>query len=141
MKIIDFIICEDIRREIGNKETLIGVFPNYMIALSKGSDFKKPLNIKLAFMFRFLFEDKDPIPDFFKIEFIANGETCFKIKDQPISIAPTIKLFNILVNAPNFPVKSYGEIEIKIIFKKQNKIIKTLKPDFNINIQPPTTKP
>jgi len=140
LKIIDFIICEDIRHEIGNKETFIGVFPNYIIALSKESDFKKPIIIKLAFMFRFLFEDKDPRPDFFKMEFITNGKTYPKIDEQPLKMASAVKLFNMLICIPNFPLISYGEIEIKTIFKKQNKIIKELKPDFNIVIQAPPEK-
>ena len=36
MKIVDFIVCDDIRREIGGKNTIIGVYDELNIRIPEG---------------------------------------------------------------------------------------------------------
>ena len=54
MKLYNFIICDDVRREVDNKHTLVGVYGNkliYKIPKNRNPDFK--LKAKLCFFFTF----------------------------------------------------------------------------------------
>jgi len=79
MKLIDFIVCDDIRQEIGNKTTLIGVYDETLLfPVQKLSDDKWPKTIKLGFFMRIKIHETDEIPDEFSLEFIMNKKVFAK---------------------------------------------------------------
>jgi hypothetical protein len=90
MKIADFIICDDIRRELGNKNTLIGVYDNLIIQKVPNVNPVVPAGLKLAFFIRIkMGKDDSVLPDSFRFEALNNGkvinhaEGAYKIEDIP----------------------------------------------------------
>ena len=68
MRIDDFIVCDDIRREIGNKFTLVGVYGESIdFEVSKSECGKWPKNVKLGFFIRIRFDNNETIPDKFSM--------------------------------------------------------------------------
>jgi hypothetical protein len=60
MKLIDFIICDDIRNELGNKQSLIGVYgENIIFNVPPPEKGKWPKVLKLAFFIRIKLEQDD----------------------------------------------------------------------------------
>lgn len=61
MKVLQFIVCDDIRHEIGNKHTLVGIYSeNITFAVQQDKRGEWPKTIKLAFYV--LLEVSDQLP-------------------------------------------------------------------------------
>lgn len=59
MKLVDFLLAEDIRSELGNKHSVMGVFGD-SITLSIQENARFPLPFRLASFIRLQFDDDDP---------------------------------------------------------------------------------
>jgi hypothetical protein len=60
MKVIDFIICDDIRKEIGNKHSLIGIYEDAIkFNVSPKDSGKWPKIMKTGFFIRIKIEDEN----------------------------------------------------------------------------------
>ncbi len=71
MKFIDAIFCDDIRHEINNKLSLMGLYNDQLI-LSNSAEIKWPVSMNLSLLLRFQLEKKESNPDHFYFEFILN---------------------------------------------------------------------
>ncbi len=60
MKFSDIIVCDDIRREIGNKRTLVGVYSNQLIFYTDPEQPNWPTPKQLGIYFNIILEDGDP---------------------------------------------------------------------------------
>lgn len=82
MKLIDTLFCDDIRFEVNNKSSLMGLY-NDRIKFNLGNaEVKWPLPIKLCLLLRFELESTDPYPDTFEFEYLLNGKNIFKINGK-----------------------------------------------------------
>lgn len=126
MKITNFIVCDDIRREINNKNTLVGVyFDDIIIPKVPGVDPKNPYALRLAIFIKVKMEKNETIfPD--KFNFIAScgGHTvnqangALKVQDPSINIALVFTTFIIPPDAK--------QIDFNIIFLKDEKVAYSL---------------
>jgi hypothetical protein len=122
MKIIDFIVCDDIRRELRNKNTLVGVyFDDLIIQRAPGVDPKIPVSLRLAVFIRLKMEKNDTIfPD--KFNFIAScaGNPVIKADGMLQSQEPSLNfalVFNTFIVPPDAK-----QIDFNIVFLKDEKI-------------------
>lgn len=133
MKLIDFIICDDIRSEVGNKHTLVGVFSDINVPYKKGA--KKPVNIfiKLGIFIRCLVDDSMIKPDSFKLELTHNTKGQLQPFEGPLSIHGNVNYIN-LVLVTNYVIPDEGRISFKLFFSKSGKVIETMIPEYTFGI-------
>ena len=74
MKIIDFIVCDDIRREVGNKRTIVGAYVDRIVFHSAPGSSVWPINKQLGLYATLKIEEKDPGFDAFQIIFSLDQE-------------------------------------------------------------------
>lgn len=74
MRLLDFIVADDVRREVGNKVSVMGVF-NESINLSIQEDTSWPVLFRLGLYIRILIDEADEIPDHFLLKIFHNNET------------------------------------------------------------------
>ena len=79
MKLLDLIVCDDIRPELGNKVSLMGLYSNLIIDSQEGVC-QWPQQLRLGFFARCKTEHGDVQPDAFQFEFIRNGETISSVQ-------------------------------------------------------------
>ncbi len=123
-----FLICDDIRTEIGNKHTLVGVYDDSIeFGTSNENSNQWPKATKIGFFIRVLLEESHPY--FFTLEATLNDET-EKIGDGKFEGLPEqIKKINLAMVYPNFVFKSSGEMKFTLSFyDKNNNLISVLSP-------------
>ncbi len=122
MKISDFLICDDIRTEITNKHTLVGVYDENLIRITRKAADIWPITTKLAFFIRILLEQDDSLPD--RVAF-----SCFKDEEKLFSAdgkldnksVKDISQLNIVIMGNPFNIPSEGELRFKLeLFNESN---------------------
>ncbi|MFW5879804.1 MAG: DUF6941 family protein [bacterium] len=132
MKLIDFIVCDDIRQELFGKTTIVGVYSDLQIALPT-DNIKWPILLKLGFFIRFKAEDGIDIPDNFEVKFLQE-DNIFHSFQGNINIPSKSSYFNLIAVNNAFPIPKLGNISFQIVFKKDNKIINEITPDFTLAV-------
>ena len=121
MKIIDFIACEDIRTEIHEKHTLVGVLPTDVnITFPKDGNVKWPVMFKISLFVRLKIEREDIRPDYFEIDFVYNNSSISKLKGD-FKMPDTIEYVNIAVsNVFTIPMDGILAFKLSLYSNKQN---------------------
>lgn len=132
MKLIDFILCDDVRNEVTGKNTIVGVYGDIVIPIKK-EDLKGPVNIRLAFYIRLLKTKDEVKPDSFFFEVFFNGKNYKKI-EGPLQIPDEVKFINLNFNADPFSIPGEGVFTFKLTFNKDSKIIQVIEPDYNFQV-------
>lgn len=134
MKLIDFIICDDIRQETGGKLTLVGVYADRLIVHPpSGAEVSWPITMKLGFFFRF-FNDRALTSDSFTVDILFNkSERLQQIKGNG-KIVPDKKLINIFFVNNSFTIPSYGVLTARIVFMQGGEEVYTVSPDMRFMI-------
>jgi len=130
MILTDFVVCEDIRHEHGNKLSLMGVFQDQFVisAASPG-----PIVTRLAVFFRVLRESDDPQPDSFEVEAAIDGEGIGVFRGTlgtreagaPIAAA---------LQANPFFIPRPGQLTFECRFRSGNQEFARLAPAFSMNV-------
>ena len=137
MKLLDFIICDDIRNELGNKHSLMGVYDDsidFQVTPDNQNTWPKLLRIGIyakvktegneevfKFKIRMKYNEKETV--------LVNGAL-----PQP-KIKPFNKIVISLVNG-NFKFENPGNITFFLDFYNQKKeLIATLSPEFVISVK------
>ncbi len=108
MKLRDFIICDDIRIETGNKQTLVGVYQDTIDFPGTPADSDKwPKALKLGFFARILLESKDDL-GFEEISFNVRFDDAEEIelsrgKVEISKMTPSVFVISIVHGAMSFP--------------------------------------
>lgn len=135
MKLINFIICDDIRQELGNKLSLMGVYSdsiNFQSVAEKDGQWPKTKRIGIYVLIET--EEKENLRDIqsFEIEIYYNGEVQ-KIggSDVPPPNLKTQKGVAIQAIFERFKFKEPGTILFSIQFfdKKGGKLFKAESPN------------
>lgn len=135
MKIIDFILCDDIRREVGNKRTIVGTYIDRIIFHSAHGSSPWPTNKQIGLYATLKIEEKDPNFDAFQITFSLDQEPLGKAEGRIISANLDISktaVFDIVV-----PIvfKKAGTMTIKIQFLMDGKVVLDSLPELAIAIE------
>ena len=108
MKLDSVIFCEDIRNEINNKHTLVGIYTDRIIlqADKPVEAVKFPALSRLSCYFRFLKEDSDSSVDTFEIKFML-PVPCVELPvvSGALKINLDYKYFTITIVGESIPVQ------------------------------------
>lgn len=146
MKITSFLVCEDIRNEVGNKHSLIGVLGNSLeFRVTPENKNRWPKRMKLGVFVGMKREGTDKENEIvgFAIKIDYNGmpselgKGIFNTKDIPkanhISLAV---VFN------NFAFQESGEIRFTLDFlNSQNEIVETIPLDYILKVSETVVEP
>ena len=136
MKLINFIICDDIRNELGNKNSLMGVYDNtieFRVTPDKENTWPKTMRLGIYARIR-IYEDKD-ITHFKLRTFFNDKET---IIGEGILNSPAMKQLkkNIVILHNAFVFENLGIIKFSFDFyNKNDEIVESLHPDFSLEIK------
>ncbi len=128
MKITDFIFCDDIRQELKNKASLIGIY-NSKITFEKSEVSSWPIGMKAAILFRLMLEGD--VIDSFRLEITNCGIQPFtkEIKiDNPKEMVQVVLIF------PVFPILKDERMNFNLTFLNNNKVVKEIKPAYAIDV-------
>jgi hypothetical protein len=132
VKLLDLIVCDDIRQEIAGKQSLIGVYSDLVINFPIGKA-QWPINLKIGLFLRFKVEGGDQIPESFEINCLQN-----KIKiasfNGDLKFPDNIQYFNLAVVNNAFQIPNPGEILFKIAFKKNNEFVNEFLPEYSLKV-------
>jgi hypothetical protein len=128
MKLNCFLICDDIRNELGNKQSLIGVYDDVINFQAPQVDMGKwPKFIRLGIYIKLEFENISEKECFqrIKIEYSKKDETVVLLdSSRPTSSMTDLKGISIGTVINQFVIKSSGELNFHcIIYDKDNNII------------------
>ena len=136
MKLIDFIVCDDIRQELFGKTTIVGVYSDLQIA-PPTENVKWSIPLRLGFFMRFKAEDGIKSLNSFEINFFQD-EAKFHSFKGTINIPSNSSYFNLVAINNAFPIPKIGNISFQIIFKHDNEVINDITPDFILNVKKDT---
>jgi hypothetical protein len=139
MKIISFLVCDDIRNEVGGKSSIMGVYANSIeFGVTPENKNQWPKAMRVGIFVNIKLEDSDRkknINSFSlkidcngKIEEVAQGN--FNPKDIPISHS-----VNLAIVHNHFPFNEPGEMRFSLDFSDaKNDVIETIAPDYILRI-------
>lgn len=78
MKILDFIFCEDVRREIGGKYSLMGIYRD-RLKISSSTPLIWPIATKFGFYLRMKLDDNEAVKDRIRVIFIIDDEETARV--------------------------------------------------------------
>ncbi|RUR20587.1 hypothetical protein ELY21_00430 [Legionella sp. km535] len=107
MKIIDAIFCEDIRFELNNKLSLMGLYSDQIIFQTNGSaaaEIQWPIATTLALLLRFKIEKNEKHPDQFKFEYLIENSPLINISGQ-INMDKKQSTISIALLTPQLPLR------------------------------------
>ena len=143
MQLLDFIVCDDIRHEVGNKMTLVGIYGDQMqiMALPTPGEDKWPKAIKLAFFVRIKILNDEPMPNAFNLQFFQDEKEVNSIKQNVIIPTPPpgmspqkVTLLNLALVFGNFKLLATGEINFKLTLLRDGKVIYDISPEYVLKI-------
>jgi hypothetical protein len=114
MKLLDFILAEDIRQEVGDKHTIVGIMPydaNIQIQSLPGRDVKFPIAIKYALFIRLALKPEEECPTIFNVSIRLDEKEIQNIKGD-LNMPKNIQYVNISLSIntilPQKGVLTYG---------------------------------
>ncbi len=135
MYIRDFIFCDDIRQELGNKHSLMGIYGDDLnFTPPKGIPQKWPINKPLGLFIRLVLDDNDDF-DNIKIK-IAMEDYTTKLPEFTLPFDSSKipeKQFNIASRIEPLLIPGPGKLIVYISFLKQNEVKLTLS-EITINV-------
>ena len=134
MKLIDFIVCDDIRQEISGKVTLVGVYEDrIMVNAPSREAIRWPVKLKLGFFLRLLNDGSAPDMDSFDLQVTSNKKIICRLSG-PLKVKKQRGLMNLFFvnSAVKFP--SEGVLNVALIFKKGPDVVYEIRPDLSIKV-------
>lgn len=124
MKIIDAIFCEDIRFELNNKLSLMGLYGDqiiFQVSESVATEIRWPMATTLALLLRFKMEKKEKHPDQFKFEYLFENSPLINISGQ-INMDKNQSTISIALLTPQLPLKP-GNLGFSIHLFEGNELV------------------
>jgi len=134
MKLIDFIVCDDIRQEVGGKVTLVGVYEDRIMINAPSPDAVRwPVQLRLGFFIRLLNDGSLPDVDGFDLRIHCNGKIICRLSG-PIAIPPRHGLINLFFVNSSVRVPGKGPLDVALIFKHAGTVVREIRPDLSIQV-------
>jgi hypothetical protein len=128
MKLNCFLICDDIRNELGNKQSLMGVYDDVInFSVSRADIGKWPKVIRLGIYIKLGFESESEKERFqrIKLEYSANDKTVILLDNsRPALLTTELKGINIGAVVNQFVIENPGKLSFHcVVYDKDNGII------------------
>ncbi len=134
MKLIDFIICDDIRQEVGGKVTLVGVYEDRIMINTPSPDAVRwPVPLRLGFFIRLLNDGSAPGIDGFDLQVRCSGKIICRLSG-PMHIPPHHGLMNLFFVNSSVRVPGEGALGVELIFKQAGSAVCAIRPDLATRI-------
>lgn len=134
MKLVDFVICDDVRRELANKLTIVGTYNDQIQFETKSvSEMVLPMNIRLGLYVRIDIENSAEVQF---VDVVIKGVPVTE-EVKGVFTLGSIDRRRILVLATPFVmgIKEQGMLDIEIICKDgEQKELARLKPYSSLSI-------
>jgi len=122
MKLLDALFCDDVRFELNNKLSLMGLYSDRIVfRATSDKELSWPLPIKLATLLRFRLEGGDERPEAFEFEYFINDKGITKVSGA-IKAESAQSYLNLALNADGIPLE-IGTLGFVVRLKKGEKII------------------
>lgn len=137
MKLLNFIVCDDIRKELGNKHSLMGIYDEsieFQVTPDKQNTWPKSLRVGIYAKVKT--EDNEEVFKF-KIRMKYNEKEAVLVDGvlPQSKIKPFNKIVISLVNS-DFKFEKPGDITFFLDFYNQKKeLMATLSPEFIISVK------
>ncbi len=119
MKLLDALFCDDIRVEINNKFSLMGLYNDRMVYPNTTSF---PIFSRLFAFLRFSFDKSAPTISNFKFNYLLNQKTILELQGQ-IQLLAAQRFANLIIQAEGLKLEQ-GELGYSIIIcNEQNEEI------------------
>jgi hypothetical protein len=137
MKLINFIICDDIRSELGNKNSLMGIYDDtidFRVTPDKEKNWPKVMRIGI---YARILIDEDKNITHFKLKSLFNKkETIIGDGILNLSKLKQLKKINIAIIHNSFVFENTGNIKfIFDFYNDKDEIVETLQPDFSLEVK------
>jgi len=127
MRLLDFLVADDIRRELGNKISVMGVF-NDTINLNLPANAAGPILFRLGLFVRVLIDETDEIPDRFRLIILHNDANIAEFGGT-ISSKERAKLITLPFVANPLPLPGLGVLNFQLeLFKGDVNLFLTTSP-------------
>jgi len=122
MKFIDVLFCDDIRVEVNNKVSLMGLYNDRIVFHAHDqAKIEWPVNMDLAMLVRLNISENEKHPIAFTFECFSNDKSVVKIEGNADLASTDGSIFSIIVNTKNIPLNS-GDLGYSIkIYDKDKK--------------------
>jgi hypothetical protein len=119
MKFVDYIISEDIRYEIDNKISIMGIYTDE-IRLRLPDDIQWPIPFRFGVFIRLKIEESDIIPNRFVLKVDHNDKNIARM-DGNIEINTSVRTISLPLVINPFPLPGYGAIQFNFeIYNNDN---------------------
>ena len=135
MRLVCFLVSDDIRLELGNKVTVAGVLSEGITVQQPagGPPATWPLVLRLGFYARLRLEKADFTPESFALSIKHDGAMLGRLeggvnlqdRERPITLALTV---------PQVPVPRPGILTFALRFEGQSKIVEVDLPDASLHV-------
>ena len=135
MRITTFLACDDIRQEIGNKVTLIGLYENRIrVQVLEPEKLQWPIHMRLAFYIKTRLDSKsEGVPIRFEFEVVHNGSGIARASGKVSRISETGDI-NLVVNFHSIPIPGEGKLNFNLQMMNDKGERSTLIPDLTMEI-------
>lgn len=139
MKIVSFLVCDDIRNELGGKHSLMGVYSNsieFQVTPEKKNQWPKSMRMGIFASINIEDDDRKRQITSFGLAIDYNGQKGnvakgdFRPEDIPVSHS-----LNIAILHNNFVFKEAGDVRFSLEFSdSKDRILETIVPDYVLKI-------
>lgn len=119
MKLIDFIIAEDIRFEAGNKFSIMGIYSEE-IRITLPEDVQWPLLFRFGIFIRLELEASDVIPSRFVLNVNHNNNNIAQLSGE-IELKDRVQTLTLPLVINPFPMPGFGTIQFNLEMHKDEK--------------------
>jgi hypothetical protein len=136
MKLIDLILCDDIRMEMGNKTSLMGVYDSsieFYVSPDKKNTW--PKKMKIGIFARLKAEDQKINISRFEFKSILNDKETL-IQKGKFNFPPDYKTINMAIIHNAFVFENEGKMEFVLLFyNNKEEVVDTIYPDYTLEIK------
>lgn len=136
MKLLDILFCDDIRRELYNKFSLMGLYNDRLI-LNVNKQAKvawpQPLNLCALLIFSFSTEDRKKQANRFEFEYLLNNESKLKMSNELNIVINEGFQFQIAIGSMSIPIMP-GDLGFSIKLYKDKELIFSEKNEKKLTI-------
>ncbi len=114
MKIVDFIVCDDVRQELGNKVSLMGIFSD---AIVLQQEVAWPIRMNLSVFTRLELEADEIAPDSQVLAVDCNGKSIAEV-ELVVASKTGSRLLTFLVGLKPITIPEAGALGFRIDLKR-----------------------